>query len=912
MNNRMPRTWLLPLAAVGWVAFVGLTLVAIRLGDLQIFFEVERFAIIVLLGGLGGLFVMDNVIRTRVQRLCQSVREVRARAGFDARIPVDQSHDFLELASEINALLGTLENAHSQLRQLNSELEKRVAERAAELAASKQAMAEEAARRIAEMRISGERERVYRTVYDLSPAGILQESEDGHIIDVNQTLCDVLGYTRNELIGQPIRFIADPERANQVSRDIQRLLQGEKLTHEVRNRRKDGALRTMELRERAITLPNGERRIIVVANDITERKAADERLRESEHRYHALFNTLITGFALHEVICDAKGIPIDYRFLDVNPAFTALTGKRREEVLGRRVTEVFPGVERVWIERYGEVALTGKPAAFEEYSTPLNKYFSVIAFSPKPGQLAVNFIDVTEQRRASDMIRLQSAALESAANGIMIVERSGTITWVNKAFTELTGYTREEAIGRLPNILSSGRQSKEFYRQLWETVLSGRMWRGELFNRRKDGSIYLEELSITPVLGADGKPTHFVAIKQDVTERRNLQRQLMESQKMETIGRLAGGIAHDFNNLLQAISGFSHLLLEHMDAQNPHRDDVLEIDKAARRASELTRQLLAFSRRQMIEPRPIDLNALVESIQKMLRRLIGEDIELVLSLEPNLDPVRIDPGQIEQVLVNLTVNARDAMINGGRLTIATSSIVLLQEDDIFTPDRRHGRFVVLDVSDTGVGMPPEVKERIFEPFYTTKGPGRGTGLGLSVVYGIIQQHEGMIHVYSEVGHGTTFRIYLPVSSEAPDGTTAPEPDLDSASLPRGQQERILLVEDEPGVRDFAFSALRKYGYEPYAAENAADADLLFTELNGEIDLLFTDVVLPDHTGLELAAALRAKKPGLRLLLTSGYMDEKSRWPIIRERGYPFLQKPYPLQSLLTTIRQTLDQPPPPA
>ena len=436
------------------------------------------------------------------------------------------------------------------------------------------------------------------------------------------------------------------------------------------------------------------------------------------------------------------------------------------------------------------------------------------------------------------------------------------------------------------------------------------MWRGELVNRRKDGTLYLEEMTVTPVLGADGLPTHFVSIKQDITERRDLQQQLFQSQKMEVIGRLAGGIAHDFNNLLQAITGFSHLLLESLDDHSPYRGDVIEIDRAARRASDLTRQLLAFSRRQMIKPKSLDINTLVEGTEKMLRRLIGEDIHLELDLESGLDPVRADAGQIEQVLVNLTVNARDAMAGGGRLTINTSSIVLLKEDTLFTADSRHGRFVVLSITDTGPGMPPEVREHIFEPFFTTKGPGRGTGLGLSVVYGIIQQHEGMIRVYSEVGLGTTFRIYLPVSAEK----TGVEEEKsvveeESSDMPRGRGERILLVEDEAGVRDFATAALRQYGYEPIVADSALAAEQLFIAHDGHFNLLFTDVVLADQTGLDLAAELRKRNTSLRLLFTSGYMDEKSRWPIIRDRGYPFLQKPYPLERLLVTIRQVLDQPP---
>lgn len=912
MSRFLSRPRLLALAALLWCALVLAGVFAARWDWGAPLSEAARITIVCALGGIALIFTMDAVIGRRVRRLSEAIRETRALADFKARIEPGVSPEFLELTGEINGLLSTLDHAHARLQQMHADLEKLVSYRTEELNASKRALAEDAMRRIEEERTAAERERIYRTLHELAPIGIVMESDEGVILDVNQSLCDIVGYTREELIGQPIQILADPRFHDRIREDIARLLDGQTLSHEVENRRKDGSSRWVELRERAITLPDGTRRIITAASDITARKLAEERLREREQHHQSLFNTLITGFALHEMIYDEKGEPIDYRFLDVNPAFTAMTGKRRNEVIGKRVTEVFPGTEPEWIRRYGEVTRTGRPVAFEMYSGALKKYFSVIAFRPREGQFAVNFIDVTEQRRANELIRLQSAALESAANGIMLVDRTGVITWVNKAFTELTGYSLEEAVGKSPSILKSGRHDAAFYADLWNTVLAGNLWRGELFNRRKDGSIYVEELTVTPVLGADGTPTHFVAIKQDITERRVMQQRMFESQKMETIGRLAGGIAHDFNNLLQAITGFSHLLLDHMEAQNPYRDDVLEIDKAARRAADLTRQLLAFSRKQLIETRTVDLNSLVDGTQKMLRRLIGEDIQLVLELEPNLDPVHIDPGQIEQVLVNLAVNARDAMPAGGRLVIATSSIVLLKEDDLFSPDRRHGRFVVLDVTDTGQGMKPEVRDRIFEPFFTTKGPGRGTGLGLSVVYGIVQQHEGMIHVYSEPGRGTTFRIYLPVSVEqsvSPDAHS--EPKL-APDLPRGKYERILLVEDEQGVRDFTVSALRKYGYHPIVAENAAAAAQVFEQINGQVDLLFTDVVLPDQTGLELADALRRKRPDLRLLLTSGYMDEKSRWPVIRERGYPFLQKPYPLDNLLKTIRKVLDQPAPPA
>ena len=649
---------------------------------------------------------------------------------------------------------------------------------------------------------------------------------------------------------------------------------------------------------------------LVKANAELEVRVAEDHLRKSEQRYQELFASMISGFALHEMIYDEAGRPVDYVFLDVNPAFCAMTGVTREQVVGRRVSEAFPGMEATWIERYGEVAATGKSSSFVNYAATLKKYFSVTAYRPRPGQFAVNFIDVTEQRQAEDRLRLQGAALESAVNAIMIVDQAGLITWVNRAFTQLTGYPADEVLGQRPSLLKSGRHNRDFYTELWKTVTAGNMWRGELVNRRKDGALYLEEMTITPVLDAEGRATHFVGIKQDITEQRNLQQQLYQAQKIDGIGRLAGGIAHDFNNLLQAITGFCTLLLEQMGPDSPYRPDVQEIDKAAKRAAALTRQLLAFSRRQMIEPRVVDLNQLVENLQKMLQRLIGEDIRLETELATNLDRVRVDPGQIEQVLVNLAINARDAMPKGGRLSITTYSLVFLKEDALLAPEARHGRFVCMALSDTGVGMNSEVLEHIFEPFYSTKGLGKGTGLGLSVVYGIVRQHDGMVHVYSEVDQGTTFRIYFPVVEEtAAEVAEGPAPERTSLVKP-APGLRILLTEDESGVRDFATRALTRHGYQVVATATIAEARAAFQKANGQFDLLFTDVVLPDGDGLALAEFLLSIKPDLRVLFTSGYTDEKSRWPHIQELGLRFLQKPYPVQDLLQALHATLQDAPP--
>ena len=384
---------------------------------------------------------------------------------------------------------------------------------------------------------------------------------------------------------------------------------------------------------------------------------------------------------------------------------------------------------------------------------------------------------------------LLMTAIEQSADGIVITDAQGTIQYVNPAFTRVSGYSREEALGKNPRILKSGKHDEAYYRKLWETILGGEIWQDEITNRRSDGSLYPEQMTITPVRDQRGEITHFIAIKAEVTERKRLEQQLRQAQKMEAVGRLAGGVAHDFNNLLTIISGYSELLLEHPGTVEPLRGYVNEIRNASGRAASLTRQLLAFSRQQVLAPRVLDLNAVVANIEKMLKRLIGEDIDLVTVLAESLWPVKADPGQLEQVLLNLAVNARDAMPKGGMLTIETANVEMdrtyAQTHFPLSP----GPYVLLAFSDTGIGMDAETQARIFEPFFTTKEKGKGTGLGLATVYGIVKQSGGYIWVYSEVGKGTTFKIYLPRSDEVdesePRRRRSQGPTRDRDALARG-------------------------------------------------------------------------------------------------------------------------------
>jgi PAS domain S-box-containing protein len=626
-----------------------------------------------------------------------------------------------------------------------------------------------------------------------------------------------------------------------------------------------------------------------------------------------------------------------------------------------------------------------------------------------------------ERRRLELRMRWLTLAVEQSPASVFITNPQGVIEYVNARFTQVTGYTPDEAIGRTPRILKSGLTPPHYYEQLWRTILAGETWRAEVRNRRKNGDLYWDQVVISPIRDARGTIVNFLSLQEDITyrkeveaalraseayhrtilenigdavfitdasgryldvnpraceltgytheelvglhvsdtyvpderaevagrlaraqagkvqfaerqllrkdgsvvlvevsarplpdgrllatlrditERRTLEQQLRQAQKMEAVGRLAGGVAHDFNNLLTAIFGYAEFAAEDLPADSPVREDIEEIRKAAQRASSLTRQLLAFSRQQVLEPVVLNLNELVRDLEKMLRRLIGEDVEMDLRLSEGLANVRADPGQLNQVLLNLVVNARDAMPTGGRLLIETQDAELnedyVEQHQPVVP----GAYVLLAVSDTGSGMTPDVKSHLFEPFFTTKEKGKGTGLGLSTVYGIVKQSGGYIWAYSEVGVGTTFKIYLP-RVDAPAQTAARRPEPGSLS----GTETILVAEDDEPLRLLASAMLRKLGYTVLEAQDADMALAAAAAHPGAIHLLVTDVVMPGQSGRALARALIAARPTLKVLYISGYTDEAIVHHGMLEPGLHFLQKPFTSAGLAKKVRSVLD------
>ncbi len=511
--------------------------------------------------------------------------------------------------------------------------------------------------------------------------------------------------------------------------------------------------------------------------------------------------------------------------------------------------------------------------------------------------------EVAERKQAEATSRLQAVALDAAANGIMITDRDGKILWVNPAWSAMTGFSAAEAVGKTPRILKSGKHDARFYEQFWRNALSGKVIQGEVVNRRRDGTLYDEQETITPMLDAQGRVTHFVAIKIDITERKRVEMQLREAQRMEAIGRLASGVAHDFNNILSAVMLQAGLLLSEAGLPATRRVEIEQIRVMAERGANLTRQLLLFGRRQAMQRRDMNLNDVVRSSVRMLRRIIGEDVQLEEHLSPAPLLTHADSAMLDQVLLNLVVNARDAMPRGGRLVIRTGELTVRASEPLPHPDASPGDYVSLSVADNGCGIPPDVLPHIFEPFFTTKEAGKGTGLGLATVFGVVKQHEGWLEVESEPGRGTTFRIHLracaPRAPSRPAEAAEPEP--------RGGSETILVVEDEEQVRRLTRLILEQHGYRVLEAPRADAALRIWDEQQGRIDLLLTDVVMPGGmSGPELAASLRERAPRLPVLFSSGYCAEMAGRDLVLRPGQTFLQKPATHQELLAMVRRALD------
>jgi PAS domain S-box-containing protein len=615
----------------------------------------------------------------------------------------------------------------------------------------------------------------------------------------------------------------------------------------------------------------------------------------SKEMYHVLFATMREAFVLHKVVLGKDGKPLDFQFVEVNPAFERLTGLKRSNIIGKKVSEVLPADQAPRIISAGKEALK-RPVRFEHYASDVGKYFDAPAFSPGKGMFATIFIDTTELREANQVLR---GLVEASPLAIVGMDADGNIKSWSRAAERLFGWTAKEIIGRAnPTVPAQSR--KEFASLLRRALHGESLTNIEVRRQRRDGSTIEISLSSAPLCDSDGRAIGVITLYVDITDKRKLEGQLRQSQKMEAIGQLAGGVAHDFNNLLTVILGECDINLETLPEDDTVRQSLEEIRAAGERAALLAGQLLMFSRKRLVELTAFSLNDILIGMNSMLRRLIGENLELRVRPAADLGLVMADQSQIEQVLMNLVVNARDAMPEGGILAIETADMDLGEEYAATHAGMSPGEYVMLAVSDTGIGMTDEVRAQIFEPFFTTK-QAKGTGLGLATSYGIIKQFGGYIDVYTEVGTGTTMKVYLPRT------TTLGAARSKSIQPNDGGNETILVVEDDAKVRSIAFRMLSALGYRVLTAANGDEALWLLGENSEAVHLLLTDVVLPKMGGRELAERARALRPKLKVLFGSGYTDDVILQHRLIQHDIAFVNKPYTTESLSRKVRETLDQ-----
>ncbi len=751
-------------------------------------------------------------------------------------------------------------------------------------------------------RIEASEER-FRMLADNAPGVIYLTRIDKELTGayLNDGVERLTGYTSAEFVRGEITIqeLTHPDDLAFVQQYIEKVIQEQRqynLTYRLRHR--NGSWRTVRDIGGVIRDHEGTPYLEGFVLDITEEVRNREALEESRNTYKTIAENLPRGavfvFDRQKRITFAAG-----------PAIQD-TGYSPEHFVGKAIAGSLPAETYKQLQPTYDAALAGKRSSVE-FSFG-DKYFLLQAaplFSDKgevQGGITLSQ-EITEQRRIREDLRRLAQAVEQTQEVVVITDEAANILYANPAFTEVTGYQRKEVEGKNPRILQSGRHEARFYEELWNTLLAGETWQGQFINKRKDGSIYYEEASISPVRNDAGEVTNYVAVKHDVTRERELEDQLRQSQKMDAVGKLAGGVAHDFNNLLTVITGNVELLLMQIHEKDPLYEDVLEIGNVADRAGALTRQLLAFSRRQTGQPEVFDVAELVGQMEKMIRRTISEEIQLETLFEEDLPPVEMDPVHLEQVILNLVVNARDAMPSGGNLEIRALALKHVSEERLPETLRRTGEGVLLSVKDDGEGMTPEILEHVFEPFFTTKEAGRGTGLGLASVYGIVKAAGGMIHIESEPGAGTTVLLALPPTEKR---ATAQDKAAKLVSELRGQ-ESIMVVEDDSTVRRSISQFLNRYGYATtlYSDPQNALEDLLGGVLRP--DLLISDIVMPHMSGIELRRRLVSAGIKLPTLFITGYSPDQHEKLDDALFADHYLKKPFRPSELAEKIRSILDR-----
>ncbi len=748
----------------------------------------------------------------------------------------------------------------------------------------------------------------FRSLFESMSNGVaiyraLKEGEDFVFLDFNEAAEKIERISRSQVIGRSVLDVFPGMREFGLFDVFQRVWRTGNAERYPVKEYKDNRIQGWK-DNFVYKLPSGE--IVAVYSDETGRIKAEEALKNSQERF---------DLAL-------KGADLGAWDLDMRNGRTVIN-ERAANIFGYRLDEIEPTLD-FWQSLLHPDDVSQTLVAFQEHlAGNTDSYEAEYRVKTKSGEykwisarakvmerdaegralrVTGTLQDITDRKKADEQEKSLVKAVEQAAEGIVITDASGVIQYANPAEEAITGYSRDELIGQKPSIFKTDKHNRNFYDHLWGSITRGNVWLGRFVNKRKDGTEYYEDASISPIYDKLGNLTNFVAVKHDVTKQLALQEQLFQAQKMEAIGTLAGGFAHDFNNKLQIIGGYLDLILFNKDVAESIKPDLGVIKQTVDRSAELIKGMLVFSRKTPAELHPIALNKLVAEAGSILGRSIPKMIEIDLSLADDLWTINGDKNQIDQILMNLAVNARDAMLDGGKLFIQTRNTVLDSEFCRPYPDTQPGRYVLLSVTDTGKGMDHETLKHIFEPFFTTKEPDKGTGLGLSVVYGIVENHGGKIICESEPSLGATFRIYFPAIAEVSEDQY-----FEKKEPPTGRGETILVVDDESNLLKVTSRLLNLANYRAIAASNGKDALELYEKHRAEIRLVILDLIMPGMDGKHCLEALRNMDPNVRVLIASGQPKPGMAEDLRVAGAMDFIAKPFDIPQLLETIRKIIDE-----
>ena len=850
-----------------------------------------------LLGGFGLLFVFTK------RKIITPIEQISNKAILIANSSEHLGETILEpQSSELKNLAQAFNMMSISLKKSMDEIEARVAERTVELRTKNVLLAEEIGERLRTEDALRESELRMRSMFDSLEESVLIVTPDRNLKDVNPATVKIFGYEKKDIIGRSTEILhVDHDHYVEFGKRIKECFAlGASAEFQFESKRANGEIFPTEHTVSQLRDVNGMSiGIVSVVRDITERKRDEEALRLSEGQKNAILNGITTNIAF----VDDK-----LQILWVNKAAAESVGLSPQEMIGAtcyslwadptRPCENCPTIKAFQTKKSEETIITTPDGRiWNERGEPifddLGNFVGVVELAQ----------DITEFSRLTNQEKLLITAIDQAAEAVIITDANGIIQYVNPAQESLSGYTRDEIVGQNPNIFKSDFHDDNFYAKLWETINAGNIWSGRFINKRKDGTEYHEDATISPVYNKSGDLTNFVAVKHDVTDQIKLQEQFIQSQKMEAVGTLAGGISHDFNNVLQPILGYSELLLLRKKEGEPDYADIQKIYQAGLRGADMIKSLMTFSRKTETEFVPVDLNQEITLVQYLLSQTIPKTIKIDVHLSEVLESIQGDSSQIGQVLMNLGVNARDAMTDGGILTIETANIQLDKEDGITCLEEiKPGSYVLLTVSDTGQGMDKETLSHIFEPFFTTKEEGKGTGLGLATVYGIVNRHGGHISCYSEPGIGTSFKIYLPAIQTKKELET---PTFEKA-IPGGT-ETIFLVEDDESIRNLSAAILNKFGYKVITAGDGKEALEIYQVEKDHIDLIMLDLIMPIMDGKKCLEEILYINPNAKVVIASGYSEggQPNGDTPVGAKG--FVQKPYDIRELLTKIREVLDK-----